>query len=709
MIERIIDYSIRNPLVVMICAGGLVLWGIYSTIHTPVDAIPDLSENQVIVFADWPGRSPQEVEDQVTYPLSVNLQGLAGVKTIRSTSDFGFSLLNIIFDENVDFYFARQRILERLPIASTSLPAGVEPYLAPDATAVGQVFWYTVEGDGYDVGRLRAIQDWFVRYQLQSVPGVAEVASVGGFPIEYQVDVDPDKLRSFNVTLGDLYSAVARSNLSVGGRVIQKGNSEYLVRSIGWIKSLADVEQTVIRSVNGTPVCVGDVAAVQFGSTERRNVLEKNGNEAVGGVVLMRFGENPRQVIQAVKSKIQKLQLGLPPGVHIVPFYDRTQLIDRAIHTVTGTLIEEGAVASVVIFLVMWHLRSALIICLMLPLSVLFSFILMRQLGVSSNIMSLSGIAISIGVLVDAGIVMVDQAAHTLHGRFGEQPVRGDTRDLLSPALRTVGRPIFFSLAIMIISFIPVFALTGIAGKMFRPLAFTKSFALLGVAILAVTLAPAVIPFLMRGRIRHENESWLVRRVIEVYRPILNYLMDHPWPLVWMVSAICIVGAIPIGLDWLFRVALMLGLGLCAWATWPKRASSRAGWALSVVTMIGSLVVVGLTARQSIAPLGREFMPTLDEGSILDMPVTIPRFGHRVGGRSEGPRRGNPSVSRSRNGRGKGRAGGNAHRPRSAGYDRDGDQLAAPRALGETRIAIQRRPPSITPSLRSANRRRLCQ
>ncbi|MCA9183440.1 MAG: efflux RND transporter permease subunit, partial [Planctomycetales bacterium] len=405
MIERIVEYSIRNPLIVLLVSVGVAVWGLVATFHTPVDAIPDLSENQVIVFADWPGRSPKEIEDQVTYPLSVNLQGLAGVKAVRATSEFGFSMLNIIFEEDIDFYFARQRVLEKLSVAATFLPDDVDPYLAPDSTALGQIYWYTVEGDGYDIGRLRAIQDWYVRYQLYSVPGVAEVASVGGFRIEYQIDVDPDKLRSYGITLGELYSAVARSNSSVGGRVVQKGNSEYLVRSTGWIESLADVEQTVIKSIEGTPVRVDDVAAVQFGPSSRRNVLEKNGSEAVGGVVLMRFGENPLVVTDRIKAKIVQLQAGLPEGVRIVPFYDRTQLIHSAVETVTGSLIEEALVASAVIFLVMWHLRSALVICIMLPMSVLISFILMRQLGISSNIMSLSGIAISIGVLVDAAIV----------------------------------------------------------------------------------------------------------------------------------------------------------------------------------------------------------------------------------------------------------------------------------------------------------------
>ena len=690
MIEKIIAYSIRNPFIVIAAALLVAGWGVYALFHTPIDAIPDLSENQVIVFADWMGRSPREVEDQVTYPLSVNLQGLAGVKAIRATSEFGFSMINIIFEDDIDFYFARQRVLERLSIAETFLPTGVKPYLAPDATALGQIFWYTVEGDGYDIGRLRAIQDWFVRYQLYSVPGVAEVASVGGYPIEYQIDVDPAKLRAYNITLGELYSAVAKSNSAVGGRVVQKGGSEFLIRSVGWIESLRDVENIVLKRVNGTPVYVSNVATVQYGSTARRTSLEKNGNEAVGGVVLMRYDENPLEVTEAIKDKIAQLQPGLPEGVRIVPFYDRTRLIESAIDTVTETLFEEITVASLAIFFVMRHVRSALIICLILPMTVLVAFILMRLFHIPSNIMSLSGIAISIGVLVDAAIVMVDQGAHTLHKHFGKAKVHGDTKELLIPALQVVGRPIFFSLLIMVVSFLPVFALGGMEGRMFHPLAFTKTFALLGVSILAITLIPAVIPPLVRGRIRGEEENWLVRRVIEIYQPVLNFLMDHPWPIVWMTGVILIVGLIPAitgeGFFWLFfRIVAAISMLSAVWAVakeeqgfsrlWRLVAgiwalalfgfalllpstginfnlhdggpSLRAPYAMMLVvapivavgcswilgrrrllgraTMVMSLFLIAFVADRNMSRLGREFMPPLDEGTILDMPVTIPR------------------------------------------------------------------------------------
>jgi Cu/Ag efflux pump CusA len=690
MIEKIIAYSIRNPFIVVATALLVAGWGVYALYHTPIDAIPDLSENQVIVFADWMGRSPREVEDQVTYPLSVNLQGLAGVKAIRATSEFGFSMINIIFEDDVDFYFARQRVLERLSIAETFLPSGVKPYLAPDATALGQIFWYTVEGEGYDIGRLRAIQDWFVRYQLYSVPGVAEVASVGGYPIEYQIDVDPNKLRAYNITLGELYSAVAKSNSAVGGRVVQKGGSEFLIRSVGWIKSLRDVENIVLKRVNGTPVYVSNVATVQFGSAARRTSLEKNGNEAVGGVVLMRYDENPLEVTQAIKDKIVQLQAGLPAGVRIVPFYDRTRLIENAIDTVTETLFEEILVASLAIIFVMRHIRSALIICLILPMTVLVAFILMRAFHIPSNIMSLSGIAISIGVLVDAAIVMVDQGAHTLHKQFGSRNVTGDTRELLIPALQTVGRPIFFSLMIMVVSFLPVFALGGMEGRMFHPLAFTKTFALVGVSLLAITLVPALIPQLIRGRVRGEEENWLVRRVIEIYQPVLNFLMDHPWPIVWVTGIILIVGLIPAitgdGFFWLFfRIVAAASMLAAVWAVNKEEPGfSRLWWLVAGIwavamflaalmlpatglnidiqdggpglrvpyalmlliapfmaigcswilgrrrllgrgTVLASLFLIAFIADRNMSRLGREFMPPLNEGTILDMPVTIPR------------------------------------------------------------------------------------
>src|SRR5947208_2173352 len=342
MIESVIEWSIRNRFLVILAALALGVAGVRAMMTMPVDAIPDLSENQVIVFTDWMGRSPQEIEDQVTYPLSVNLQGLAGVKVVRSSSEFNFSMITIIFTDETDYYFARQRVQEKLALASTFLPPGVTPYMAPDATALGQIFWYTVEGEGKDLGQLRSIQDWYVRYQLNSVPGVAEVATVGGAPREYQIDIDPNKLRAYGISLGEVYSAVSRSNSAVGGRVIHQGNAEYLIRSVGWIASLRDIENTVVAQRNGTPVLIRNLATVQVGQAFRRSVLEKDGNEAVGGVVLMRVGENPLEVTQRIKDKIASLQEGLTgQGARIVPFYDRTPLIHQALETVGGTVKEE--------------------------------------------------------------------------------------------------------------------------------------------------------------------------------------------------------------------------------------------------------------------------------------------------------------------------------------------------------------------------------
>ncbi|WP_422929781.1 efflux RND transporter permease subunit [Singulisphaera sp. PoT] len=572
MIEGIIEWSIRNRFLVILASLALGVAGFRALMTMPVDAIPDLSENQVIVFTDWMGRSPQEIEDQVTYPLSVNLQGLAGVKVVRSSSEFNFSMITIIFNDDTDYYFARQRVQEKLAIATTFLPPSVTPYMAPDATALGQIFWYTVEGEGKDLGALRSLQDWYVRYQLNSVPGVAEVASVGGAPREYQIDVDPNKLRAFGIGLGDVYSAVSRSNSSVGGRVIHQGNAEYLIRSVGWIKNLRDIEDIVVTERSGTPIFVKNLGVVQVGQGFRRSILEKDGKEAVGGVVLMRYGENPLAVTQRIKDKITALQAGLrDQGVRIVPFYDRTPLINKALETVSGTVKEELIVCSIAILLVMGHVGNAFVVAVTLPMAILFSFLMMSLFGISSNIMSLAGISISVGILIDQAVVMGENAAHHLTRHFGGRRITGDTTEIVIHACRTVGRPIFFSVLITILSFLPVFALTGREGKLFHPLAYTKTFALIGVALLSITLVPALIPIFLKGRIKSEEENWLVRTMIEIFKPMLSWLMDR-------TTLVC----------WLF--AIIVGLGYVA--------STR---------------------------LGREFMPDLDEQSMMEMPTTVPR------------------------------------------------------------------------------------
>src|SRR6266581_1871837 len=369
MINRLIELSLKNRFLILLAYAMLAAWTYWALIRTPVDAIPDLSENQVIVFTDWAGRSPQEVEDQISYPLTVNLQGLPGIKTVRASSAFGFSMINIIFEDDVDVYFARTRVLERLSLASSFLPSGVTPTLGPDATGVGQIFWYTVEGP-YDPGTLRSLQDWFIRYQLNSVSGVAEVASIGGFVRQYQIDVDPVKLRAYNVPMSMVFAAVQRSNNNVGAKVIEANDMEYVVRGVGLIESVGDIENIVLSSLNGTPVYVRNVAAVQLGPEFRRGVLDKGGVDAVGGVVIIRYGANARAVIDAVKGKMSALEPGLPKGVRVVSFYDRSTLINHAVETLRSALIEEIILVTLAHVVFLWHFRSILIVSIPLPLAV---------------------------------------------------------------------------------------------------------------------------------------------------------------------------------------------------------------------------------------------------------------------------------------------------------------------------------------------------
>ena len=637
MIERVIEGSVRNRFVVLIVAAALAAFGVYAMLDTPVDAVPDLGENQVIVFTDWPGRSPREIEDQVSYPLSRRLQGLAGVKAVRSSSEFGFSMITIIFEDRTDLYFARQRVSERLAEASSFLPKSVTPYLGPDATALGQIFWYTLEpskAHPIDPSRLWALNKFYVAPQLNAAAGVAEVAPVGGTPVEYQVDVRPDDLRAYGVTVGELFDAVGRSNLPAAGGVIQKNNAEYIVRGIGWIKGKADIEDAVVKEVNGTPVYVKTVATVQLGPGFRRGVFEKDGSEVVGGVVLMRHGENPLRVTERVKEKIKELQPGLPEGVRIVPAYDRTRLVRGAIGTLADVMWHEMLIAAVAVMLILSHVRSAFVICVTLPLSVLFSFGMMwllRRFGivdVQANIMSLAGITISVGVLVDQAIVMVENATHHLKEKFGAAKVTGDTRELVIPALRTVGRPIFFSVLIMLLSFVPVFMLSGREGKLFHPLAITKSLALLGTALISVTVVPALIPTFIRGRLRGEEENWIVRSFARVYRPMLTFALDRFNLVMWAFAALLILAA------GLFPLQAVVGMGAAghAWramflvtftlVTGLTVVFTRGlGWqTLSLVT----LTFLALWAWH-FPKIGVSFMPMLDEGTTLDMPVTVPR------------------------------------------------------------------------------------
>jgi copper/silver efflux system protein len=636
MIDRLIAFSIRHRVLVILAAVALGILGIRAARHTPVDAIPDLSDNQVLVFTAWPGHTPPEVEDQVTYPLSLHLQGIDGVRVVRSSSDVHYSLINIILEESVSVQIARARVAERLAAAGAILPSGVTPSLGPDAAATGQIFWYTVEGAGHDPGRLRAVQDWYIRPQLASVPGVAEVASVGGFPIEYEIEPDPLKLQARGVTLGAIQDAVTQSNAAVGGDVIHKGNAEFVVRGVGWLgagaddlspeersrRVLADLERIVIPRADGSHVLLGEVATVSVGSRPRRGAFEKDGNEVCGGVVMMRHGENPLEVTKRVRAKLLELRPGLPDGVRVVPAYDRTPLIEGAIGTVTDTLIEAILVATACVLLVLRHLRASFVISLTLPLTVLSVFLLLdgaRALGVAdaqTNIMSLAGLTISIGVLVDASVVMTENVMHQLHRKFGDTRVHGDIRAVVLPACQTVGRPIVFAVAVLLVSFLPVFALGGIEGRMFRPLAYTKTFALLGVVLLSLTLVPALCSMFLKGRIRGEQESWLVRGVTSVYRPVLNWFLDRPGGIVWIVAATFLVGIATVG----DRAILLATLAIAILAGW-----FLVGLLSNRVWYAAGLIVVGLVAEQNIVPPGREFITPLDEGMVMDMPITVPR------------------------------------------------------------------------------------
>jgi Cu(I)/Ag(I) efflux system membrane protein CusA/SilA len=570
MLDRIIEFSLRNRIIVIGVTAALAGWGWWAASATPIDAIPDLSDNQVIVFTDWQGHGAQEVEDQVSYPVTVNLQGLAGVRVVRSQSAFGFSMIYVVFEDDVDPYFARTRVLERLSLLATELPEGAVPTLGPDATGVGHVFWYTLESDDHSLRDLRSLQDWFVRYQLNAVPGVAEVASVGGYVQQYQIDVDPNRLRAYHLSLGTLVEAVRNSNQNVGGNVLEANGTWSIVRGIGLLESVEDLEQIVVSAPAGVPVRIGDVARVRVGDAFRVASLVKGRNEAVGGVVVARSGANVQQVIEGVKARIAQIAPGLPAGVRIVPFYDRSTLIASAVATLRVVLLEEIALVTLVQIIFLMHVRSILIVALPLPLAVLMSFLGMYYLGISSNIMSLAGIAIAIGVLVDAAIVVTENAFRYVE-RGGHDPGdRGAVWRAVLQSTRLVGRPVFFSMVIILLAFLPVFALTGQEGKLFHPLAFTKTFAVLAATVIAMTLVPVLCTLLLDGKLHDEAANPLMRGLKRLYRPSLEWALSH--------RGMTVTGAL-----------LLLG------------------GALLIATRIGS-----------------EFMPPLNEGDLLFMPVTDP-------------------------------------------------------------------------------------
>lgn len=603
MIRRLIDTCLRQRFLVLCAALLLALDGVKALRETPIDALPDLTESQVLVFADWPGRSPQEVEDQITFPLSVNLQGLAGVRSVRANSMFGFSLVTVVFEDPIDNYFARQRVSERLGLLASQLPAGVVPQLGPDATGLGWIYQYHLEVDpqlapagGYDLGTLRALQDFYLRYQLQAVPGVAEVASVGGFVRQYQVEVDPVRLQRSGLTLSRVSDAITANHLNVGGKVMEENGMEFIVRGVGLIKSVADLEGIAVAETNGVPIFLRDIATVQVGGDFRRGALDVAGHEAVGGIVVLRNRENARAVLASVKARLIQLAPSLPPGVSVRAFYDRGDLIDRTLGTLRRALVEEIVLVTLAHILFLFHFRSILIVTLPLPLSILFSFICMRWLGISSNIMSLTGIAVAIGVLVDAGIVMTENVIRQCEReeeRLGRRLTAPETMNATRLAAHQVGRPIFFAMAIVVLAFVPVFALAGQEGKLFHPLAFTKTFACLGATVLAVTLVPVLASLLVRGPFHREEDNLWMRLLLTIYAPILNWALGHRRAVLALAgSLLALAAAIAFGLPGFIRKPL-----------------DQAG--LQPVTRL-------------FRGFGREFMPTLQEGSLLFMPVLLP-------------------------------------------------------------------------------------
>ena len=570
MIERLITWSARNPFLIGLMTLLLIAGGVIAMLRTPLDALPDLSDVQVIVYTEVPGQSPQVVEDQVTYPLTTAMLAVPGSHVVRGFSFFGASFVYVIFDDGTDLYWARSRVLEYLNAAAGRLPPNVTPQLGPDATGVGWVYQYVVMAKNRTLAELRTLQDWYLRYQLNAAPGVSEVASVGGFVQQYQVVVDPARLRAYGITLDRIAQVIRSSNRDVGGRVVELAEAEYMVRGRGYLRGSADLEDLVLMASSGTPVRIRDVARVVLGPDERRGMAELNGEgEAVSGIVVARHGANALEVIDHVKAQIEKLKPGLPEGVTIQTVYDRSELIHRAIDTLTDTLVQESIIVALVCTLFLMHARSSLVVILVLPLSVLFSFLCMRALGINSNIMSLGGIAIAIGELIDAAVVMVENAHKRLEKRSDKSDEKLRVETILA-ACREVGPALFFSLLIIAVSFLPVFTLEAQEGRLFAPLAYTKTFAMLGGALLSVTLLPMLMVFLIRGRILPEDRNPLNRWLIAAYRPVIALVLRWRW----------------------LTVAVAAVIAAASW--WPATR------------------------------LGTEFMPTLNEGTLFYMPTGLP-------------------------------------------------------------------------------------
>ena len=599
MLNRIIQASVENRFLVVIATMMVIGWGVYAMVNTPLDAIPDLSDVQVIVFTEYPGQAPQVVEDQVTYPLTTAMLSVPYAKTVRGYSFFGLSYIYVIFEDGTDMYWARSRVLEYLNAASGRLPSGVAPTLGPDATGVGWVYQYAVldTTGARDLSALRSIQDWYLRYELSSVPGVAEVASVGGFVKQYQVVVDPNRLLAYNIPLQDVRMAIQRSNNDVGGRLVELAETEFMVRGLGYIRSVEDIEHIALGvDDKGTPIRVKDIATVQMGPELRRGLAEWNGEgEVVGGIVVMRYGENALKVIERVKQKIERLKPGLPKGVVIIPNYDRSALILRAVDHLEKKLIEEIAVVALVCLVFLLHFRSAFVAVFTLPMGILIAFIAMHHQGVNSNIMSLGGIAIAIGAMVDAAIVMIENAHKHLERDAGKKP----HRDIIIAASKEVGPSLFFSMLIIALSFLPVFSLEAQEGRLFKPLAYTKTYAMAAAACLAITVVPVLMTFFVRGKIRPEAKNPVNRGLIFLYRPVIDWVLQHRLLTIALGCAALFVTAFP------FR-----DLVVSRFADRPQSLTYKA--------------LVKLDALFPLEKIGSEFMPPLYEGDLLYMPTTLP-------------------------------------------------------------------------------------
>ena len=571
MIAALIRWSIRNRFVVLLTTGFLIVWGIYSVRETAVDALPDLSDVQVIIKTSFPGQAPQVVEDQVTYPLTTAMLSVPKAVTVRGYSFFGDSYVYIIFEDGTDLYWARSRVLEYLSQVAGQLPGNAKPALGPDATGVGWIFEYAlVDRSGqHDLAQLRSVQDWFLKYELQTVPGVAEVATVGGMVRQYQVVIDPDKLRAYGMSIAHVRGAIQAGNLETGGSVIEMGEAEYMVRARGYLQGLDDLRQVPLGvDANGTPIMLSDVAEIRLGPQMRRGIADLDGEgEVVGGIVVMRWGENASRTIDAVKQRLEELGRSLPDGVEVVTTYDRSDLIERAVDNLQGKLLEEFLVVALVCAVFLFHMRSSAVIILSLPVGILVAFIVMKMQGINANIMSLGGIAIAIGAMVDAAIVMVEN----LHKHIERERITNENRwRIVSEAATEVGPPLFFSLLIITLSFLPVFTLEAQEGRLFAPLAFTKTYAMAAAAGLSVTLVPVLMGYFIRGSVMPERKNPINRALIAAYGPIINKVIRYP------------------------KATLLLAAVVLVSGLWPATR------------------------------LGSEFMPPLDEGDLMYMPTTYP-------------------------------------------------------------------------------------